>query len=185
MSIQTQITRIENAKSDIMAAIEEQGVSVPEGASLDDASELIMQINSSEDIDYTQIEFDTEEIVVESDADSSSSLELLWENSNLTSSFGVQTITIENMSKYKFILFELRCYTNIVQRFTAIAANNGIETILSLNSTYASQGGGVTYRRDVCCNGDSITFGNGYRQLGTSETQDDGYAIPVCIYGIK
>lgn len=110
---------------------------------------------------------------------------LLWENSNPTSTFGAQTITIENMNKYKFLLFELRCYTNIANRFTGIVANNGIDAILSVSSTYANQAGGVIYRRDVCRDGDSVIFRNGYRQLGTSETQDDGCAIPVRVYGIN
>lgn len=136
------------------------------------------------DIDYSEIEFDTEEIVVEGSG-SGSGMELLWENSNPTSTFGAQTITPENMNKYKFLLFELRCYTNIANRFIGLASNSGVDTILSAQSTYANQAGGVIYRRDVNCNGNSVIFRNGYRQLGTTETQDDGYAIPVCIYGIK
>lgn len=47
MSIQSEITRIASAKSDIADAIEEKGVEVPSGSMIDDMAELILQIRSS------------------------------------------------------------------------------------------------------------------------------------------
>lgn len=46
MSIQSEITRIASAKSDIADAIEEKGVEVPSGSMIDDMAELILQIQS-------------------------------------------------------------------------------------------------------------------------------------------
>ena len=46
MSIQSEITRISGAKSDIADAIEIKGVSVPSGSMIDDMANLILQINS-------------------------------------------------------------------------------------------------------------------------------------------
>lgn len=44
MSIQSEITRIENAKSSIKSAIESKGVSVPANAKIDDYGDLVNQI---------------------------------------------------------------------------------------------------------------------------------------------
>lgn len=44
MSIKTQITRLENAKVDILSAITEKGVTVPGGVLLEDVADLIRQI---------------------------------------------------------------------------------------------------------------------------------------------
>ena len=50
MSIQSEITRIAGAKSDIADAIEEKGVTVPSGSTIDDMAELILQISSGSDV---------------------------------------------------------------------------------------------------------------------------------------
>ena len=50
MSIQSEITRISGAKSDIADAIEEKGVTVPSGSTIDDMAELILQISSGSDV---------------------------------------------------------------------------------------------------------------------------------------
>ena len=47
MSIQSEITRIASAKSDIADAIETKGVTVPSGSMIDDLAALILQIQSS------------------------------------------------------------------------------------------------------------------------------------------
>lgn len=46
MSLQSEITRIENAKADIKTAIEEKGVSVPDGTMLDGMAALIGNITA-------------------------------------------------------------------------------------------------------------------------------------------
>ena len=50
MSIQSEITRIAGAKSDIADAIEEKGVTVPSGSMIDDMADLILQISSGSDV---------------------------------------------------------------------------------------------------------------------------------------
>lgn len=47
MSIQTQISRISTAKSDIASAIRAKGVTVPSGSKIDDMPELIAAIPQS------------------------------------------------------------------------------------------------------------------------------------------
>lgn len=47
MSIQTELVRIENAKADIITAIEGKGVYVPEGAKLDDMATMINDISQT------------------------------------------------------------------------------------------------------------------------------------------
>ena len=47
MSIQTELERIENAKADIITAIEGKGVTVPEGAKLDDMATMINDISQT------------------------------------------------------------------------------------------------------------------------------------------
>ena len=45
MSVQSEITRIEQAKSDIISAIEAKGVDVPSNASIDDLAALVSEIS--------------------------------------------------------------------------------------------------------------------------------------------
>lgn len=45
MSIKSQITRIKNAKNDILKVISEKGVVVPNGVLLDDVADLIEKIS--------------------------------------------------------------------------------------------------------------------------------------------
>ena len=51
MSIQTQITRLIQAKSDLIAQIQAKGVTVPADASLDDLAALVAAITGGEDLD--------------------------------------------------------------------------------------------------------------------------------------
>lgn len=53
MSIQTDLTRIKNAKAAIKAAIEGKGVTVPSGAKLDALAELVESIEAGGGIDAT------------------------------------------------------------------------------------------------------------------------------------
>ena len=48
MSIASEITRLQGVKSDILTAIADKGVTVPEGSALDDCPNLIASISSSE-----------------------------------------------------------------------------------------------------------------------------------------
>ena len=46
MSISSEITRLQDARSDIAAAIEEKGVTVPDGTKLDSMADLIAEITT-------------------------------------------------------------------------------------------------------------------------------------------
>lgn len=46
MSVQSEITRLQGAKDDLAAAIEQKGVAVPAGAKLDDMAALVLQIET-------------------------------------------------------------------------------------------------------------------------------------------
>lgn len=61
MSIESEITRLQNAKADIKSSIEEKGVTVPSTATLDEYSELIDSIPSGGgDIDWSAIGYSEE-----------------------------------------------------------------------------------------------------------------------------
>lgn len=51
MSIQTQIDRLQDAKSSLKAAISEKGVTVPDSASLDDYASYVSQIINADTVD--------------------------------------------------------------------------------------------------------------------------------------
>ena len=55
MSIQSEITRISGAKSDIADAIETKGVTVPSGSMIDDMAALIAQIDAPTAMTAAQI----------------------------------------------------------------------------------------------------------------------------------
>lgn len=58
MSVQSEIERLESAKSNLKAAIEEKGVTVPEGTKLDGYGALVGQIESG-DGPWTKLEAST------------------------------------------------------------------------------------------------------------------------------
>lgn len=60
MSIQTEITRLENAKADIINAINNKGVNVPNNVLLNDVSNYILQIQGVERYLTQDIEDGTE-----------------------------------------------------------------------------------------------------------------------------
>lgn len=62
MSIQSQITRIKNAKNDILSTLEEKGVIVPSGVLLDDVADLIKQISGSDVYLTSEIDGETTDV---------------------------------------------------------------------------------------------------------------------------
>ena len=70
MSIRSQITRLENAKSDILSALKEKGVNVPTGVLLDGVADLIKQVADK----YLTVELDdgtTEHLSIDFDNETS------------------------------------------------------------------------------------------------------------------
>lgn len=55
MSIQSEITRISGAKTDIVSAIGSKGVTVPSGSKIDDMAALIAQIDAPTAMTEAQI----------------------------------------------------------------------------------------------------------------------------------
>ncbi len=51
MSVSSQITRLNNAKAAIIAAIEAKGVNVPDNATLDAIAQYITQITNADTVD--------------------------------------------------------------------------------------------------------------------------------------
>lgn len=62
MSIQSQITRIKNAKNDILSTLEEKGVIVPSGVLLDDVANLIRQISTSNNYLTSELDNDLTDV---------------------------------------------------------------------------------------------------------------------------
>lgn len=63
MSIQTEINRLVQAKSDLIAQIEAKGVTVPADASLDDLAALVQAITGGEDL--TEVLDDQDELIAQ------------------------------------------------------------------------------------------------------------------------
>ena len=112
---------------------------------------------------------------------------LLYTNSNSGQSFAAQSISIPNMSGYDLLLIEYR-----------VKSDGGIYDCAILPTRYLAAAGlmhlfwagpsaiTIGYRTYTAAT-NAVTVGAGYRRglTDSSATADDGYMIPVRIYGIK
>lgn len=121
--------------------------------------------------------------------------ERIWVNASPDSSFAAQTIP-KDLSQYGFIAVFFKARSDWPERSGILVipvfnsaskatwgSNNVV--IAAFSSTYSGQAGGETLRRDVRALETGIYFGGGMRQLGSTETSDNNYAVPVYIWGIS
>lgn len=107
---------------------------------------------------------------------------LLWKNGNEDTSFGEQTITVSDMSSYKYLMFGIKINsssTSITQYFKIKCKNSsgGYAWFSFIDDTSTD-----TYKRTIKINSmTSITFNQGYR----NNSATDNSCIPTTIYGIK
>lgn len=107
--------------------------------------------------------------------------EVLWENASVTSAFDSQTLTISNLSKYQGIWIIYRYDKGDDTRFsvyipTKLSSRGKAGCTVSTLST-ANQ-----YYREASVWGNTVQIGNAFMIGGV---QNNNYAIPVAIYGIK
>lgn len=112
---------------------------------------------------------------------------LLYTNSNPGQSFSTQNIGISGMSGYDFLLIEYRVKSDGAIYDYAIlpTRNNAVAGPMHLYWAGTSAIS-VGYRTFTATN-NAVTVGSGYRRglSDSSATADDGYMIPVRIYGVK
>jgi len=107
---------------------------------------------------------------------------LLWQNGNEDTSFGEQTISVPNMSAYKYLMFGFKINssaTSITQYFKIKCKNSsgGYAWFSFIDDSSTD-----TYKRTIKINSmTSITFNAGYRNSSTTPNS----CIPTTIYGIK
>ena len=104
----------------------------------------------------------------------------LWTNASPTSSFKGQSITVSGLSDYDKYEIEFRFHTSLVTANTD-TSRVGYGTLLNVND------GPNVYARNVTMAGNTLTFGDGKKMAlsATSVSTDNGYIIPIAIYGIK
>ena len=117
-------------------------------------------------------------------------MDLLWENSSPTSEFTAQTVTIEDMSEYKILMFVVFQY--VYQSASSTSIQSYLMPIIIGKSTTMSfpawlDTGATTYYRTATIDTNTtISFENGtYLNSATSIGSDSTKVIPYQIYGIK
>ena len=105
----------------------------------------------------------------------------LWENASPGSSFSPQTVSV-NATGCAFLLVEMK-YRNDLTSGALFLAPIGkkfgarqVSSVSVSNPQYAS--------RFIEAGTNGVVFGEGYDQ-GPTTTQDNAYAIPTAIYGVK
>ena len=104
------------------------------------------------------------------------SMELLWENASLTSSFSAQTIDLD-LSNYSWVIVEYMFYTTTQNYLNIFAFIDGVTRSMAVTNSSTSKNG----FRSLTVNTNSISF-NDARYAGDT---DNNYVIPAKIYGIK
>jgi len=109
---------------------------------------------------------------------------LLWENPNTTQSFASQTITL-NSADYDFLLIICNLATSGSDIASSLIIQKGSNAYASMGQT---TGGGaqVLKRQFTRVSDTSYTVGDAtYAKGTTSQATDNGFVIPIAIYGIK
>lgn len=159
MSIQEQITRISNAKTDIAAAITAKGVSVPATAKLDTLAGYVAQIDTGP----------------------------LWTNPSPAATFAAQTVAL-SLGDYDRYLVIAATSAEETDGAVSIMAATGSSTQLR-GVVFSAAGTGevgtaVVYMealRPVEYSGGSLVFGDA---TSGGEVIND-HIIPLYVYGIK
>ncbi len=106
-------------------------------------------------------------------------LVLLWQHTNPSQGFAPQTLTIDGLDSYRFVVI-----------YTSYYAGNNMLTANLLDKTMSMVfcNGPCTGLRAVSFNGDRLTFGAGKYFAGYANgttTENNLYCTPMKIYGIK
>lgn len=107
---------------------------------------------------------------------------LLWQNGNEDTSFATQTISVPNMSEFKYLMFGFKINssaTSITQYFKikCKSSSGGYAWFSFIDDSSTD-----TYKRTIKINSmTSITFNEGYRNSSATSNS----CIPTTIYGIK
>ena len=112
---------------------------------------------------------------------------LLYTNSNSGQSFATQSISIPNMSGYDLLLIEYRVKSDGSVYDYAILPTRYLASVGPMHLFWASTSAITIGYRAYSAAVNAVTVGNGYRRglTDSSATADDGYIVPVRIYGIK
>lgn len=116
--------------------------------------------------------------------DSKTSIKPLWENASPSSQFAPQTISLD-LSGYNLIVIEYKRGYNLERTLFCIhnAIGNGVATDPQTNTDSQL----LLTSRLLTASTTGITFNAANRQYAgeTKRTDNNGYLIPVRIYGIK
>lgn len=160
MSVQEQITRISNAKTDIAAAITAKGVSVPASAKLDALAGYVAQIDTGP----------------------------LWTNPSPAAAFAAQTVAL-SLGDYDRYLVIAATSAEETDGAVSIMAATGSSTqlrgvscsVVGTAEVGASTVGFCVALRAVEYSDGSLVFGD----ATYNDSVNNAYIIPLYVYGIK
>lgn len=114
--------------------------------------------------------------------DNLTGMDLLWTNASPTSQFAAQTISLD-LIKYRYVLIRYRVNNggaNAIKTEFGIISNDGEK--VALTAIWASMA-----HREATITTSGITFSvcKKITNYNSNDTTDNGFIIPVEIYGIK
>ena len=108
------------------------------------------------------------------------SFQQLWENASPGSDFGEQTLSLDTTG-YQMILI-----INRTRKIFLIPKKDGVSVSFEMTESYPDYYSNYNAHRDITVNDDSIVFGRGWYQSGTSNQPDkNDKLVPLFILGVK
>ena len=146
-----------------------------------------------EDINNLSNRIDDLDLIISNQENVSfSSSTLLWENESPTSTFEGQTISIENLSDYEFLMIEYSYYgVSYVRTGCVIGRNTPTTFIIAYCSsgayTFTTGPIQIGYRSMLINENNSVTFSDGAMNSAssTSLSVNNDKMIPLAIYGLN
>jgi hypothetical protein len=167
MSIQSEITRIASAKSDIADAIEYKGVTVPAGSMIDDMAALILQIQSGGAV-ITETPDPAGGTVIEIDAENLLTVTPLSVTVNGTytanEGYAYNPVTVNVSGSGPTLQSKEVSPTESAQTVTPDQGYDGLSSVSvgAISSTYVGSGIASRSSNDLSANGATVTVPAGY-----------------------
>ena len=108
---------------------------------------------------------------------------LLWTNPNPTSNFSPQTITVQDMSPYSYICFEVGDTSSLC--VNRVISERGKTTSIGYLGKSSGNGPHLMVREVTYVSNKSLSFSDGAMLWAPGEISNNDVAIPQKIYGLK
>lgn len=125
-----------------------------------------------------------EEVIESTKGLTDDNLDLLWSNINHSTAFAAQVVSLPALADYKIIAIRFKGYVSFTEYSPLILYQTDDTRIIGTVVAATKEN---IFIRPVTINksAQTVTFGNGSKNGDTMAYNDDNFAIPVEIYGVR